>query len=100
MSGIDTFIQRRSDKEFVAATILEGMAPSDLLVVENEWRAERSSVTLWKECEGKQVLNSIALAIGFSDARMLSSAAFALWERGTVPVPAELQSLRAYLSQL
>ena len=44
MSGIDTFIQRRSDKEFVAATILEGMAPSDLLVVENEWRAERSSV--------------------------------------------------------
>ncbi len=44
MSGIETFIQRRSDKELVSATVLEGMAATDLLVVENEWRAERSLV--------------------------------------------------------
>ena len=44
MSGIETFIQRRSDKELVSATVLEGMAATDLLVVENEWRAERSSI--------------------------------------------------------
>ncbi len=44
MSGLDTFIQRRSDKELISATILEGMAATDLLVVENEWRTERSSV--------------------------------------------------------
>ena len=36
MSGIETFIQRRSDKELVSATVLEGMAATDLLVVEND----------------------------------------------------------------
>jgi hypothetical protein len=36
VSGIEPFIQRRSDKELVSATVLEGMAATDLIVVEND----------------------------------------------------------------
>jgi len=37
-------ILSRADGQFVPATLLDGMAPTDLLVVENEWRPERSLI--------------------------------------------------------
>jgi hypothetical protein len=37
-------IQSRADGTFVPATLLGGMAATDLLVVENEWRSERSQI--------------------------------------------------------
>lgn len=44
MSNITVTIKRRSDQELVEATLLRGMVPSDLLVVESEWAAERSRI--------------------------------------------------------
>lgn len=44
MRQIDIQIQLRADGRFVDAALLEGMAPADLLVVENEWSPERSAV--------------------------------------------------------
>ena len=44
MSGETIEIQRRSDGEFVGATLFEGIAAADLLVVEATWSSERSLV--------------------------------------------------------
>ena len=42
MSSEPIEIQLRETSEYVSATLLGGMAAADLLIVENEWRAERS----------------------------------------------------------
>jgi len=44
VSGTAIQIQRRADGVFVEATLLDGVAPPDLLVVEAEWVSERSLV--------------------------------------------------------
>ena len=44
MSGNTVQIQRRSDKAPIDATLIEGVVPSDLLVVEAEWVSERSLI--------------------------------------------------------
>lgn len=44
MSGTDIEIIRRTDNELVSATLFEGMAPRDLLVVDQEWAPERSKI--------------------------------------------------------
>jgi hypothetical protein len=44
VSGTQIQIQSRSHDEFVDASLLDGMAPQDLLLVEREWLAERSLV--------------------------------------------------------
>lgn len=44
MSSEAIEIQSRADGQFVAATLLSGMAATDLLVVENEWHQERSLI--------------------------------------------------------
>lgn len=44
MSGLQIQIQSRSEGEFVDASLLDGMAPQDLLLVEREWLTERSLV--------------------------------------------------------
>lgn len=44
MSGLQIQIQSRSNKEFVNASLLDGLAPQDLLLVEQEWLSERSLV--------------------------------------------------------
>ena len=41
MSSSTVTIQRRSDLELVEATLLQGLVPADLLVVESEWADER-----------------------------------------------------------
>lgn len=44
MSNATVTIERRSNQELVEATLLQGMVPNDLLVVESEWAAERSRI--------------------------------------------------------
>lgn len=44
MSAETVQIQLRADGSFVDASMLDGMSPSDLLVVEAEWLAERSLI--------------------------------------------------------
>ena len=44
MSSFDISIQARASGDFLAATILEGLAPTDLLIVEREWSPERSNL--------------------------------------------------------
>lgn len=61
---------------------------------------KRSEPTLWKTCEGKQVLNDVARALGFAGAPALAQAAFAAWSREGAAVPDELTELRSYLSAL
>lgn len=61
---------------------------------------KRSEDTLWKTCEGKQVLNDVARAVGFSGSPALSQAALAAWSREGAAIPDELAELRRYLSGL
>lgn len=61
---------------------------------------KRVEDTLWKACEGKQVLNDVARALGFNGAAALSQAAFAAWSREGAPIPDDLAELRRYLSRL
>lgn len=61
---------------------------------------KRSEDTLWKTCEGKQVLNDVARAVGFSGSPALSQAALAAWSREGAAIPGELAELRRYLSGL
>ncbi len=44
MSSVPIQIQRRETRSFVEASLLEGMVPQDLLVVESEWSEQRSLV--------------------------------------------------------
>ena len=44
MSSFDISIQARASGEFLAATLLEGLAPTDLLIVEREWSPVRSDL--------------------------------------------------------
>lgn len=61
---------------------------------------KRTEDTLWKSCEGKQVLNDVARALGFAGAPAMSQAAFAAWSRDGASIPDELAELRSYLSSL
>ncbi|GAB4356124.1 MAG: hypothetical protein Kow00114_06870 [Kiloniellaceae bacterium] len=64
------------------------------------YEKRRSEDSLWKFCEGKQVLSQIARKVGFSDAGKLESAAFVLWESEEFELPQEVGSLRKYLAGL
>jgi hypothetical protein len=66
----------------------------------NAYARKRTEDTLWKTCEGKQVLNDVARALGFAGAPTLSQAAFAAWSREDAAIPGELAELRNYLSGL
>jgi hypothetical protein len=61
---------------------------------------KRTADSLWKECEGKQVLNSVAQFSGFSSVLTLMSAIFATWARADTQLPVELTAFRTYLDDL
>ncbi len=61
---------------------------------------KRNCKDLWKDCEGKQVLNDIAQIVGFSDATSMVQATFVRWEREDVQIPDELVKFREYLTML
>jgi hypothetical protein len=64
------------------------------------YKRKRSEDDLWKHCEGKQVLNDVALAAGFIGASAMIQAVFVAWERDNTVIPQELIALRDYLAKL
>ena len=66
----------------------------------NAYERKRSEPSLWKECEGKQVLNDVARAAGFADALALTQAAYAFWANNAAEISPELATFRAYLAGL
>jgi putative AbiEii toxin of type IV toxin-antitoxin system/uncharacterized protein DUF4435 len=66
----------------------------------NAYERKRALDEFWKHCEGKQVLNQIAVSVGYAGAAALERAAFATWNREDFELPAELAELRAYLAGL
>lgn len=60
----------------------------------------RQEQTLWKTCEGKEVLNVVSRAVGFADKQAMSQAAFALWSREPATISDELLAFRNYLAAL
>lgn len=71
-----------------------------LQIAANTYTRKRQEQTLWKSCEGKEVLNAVARSVGFGDQQALSQAAFALWSRDAATVSNELRALRDYVSAL
>lgn len=71
-----------------------------LEVATNAYARRRAEDTLWKVCEGKQVLNAVTYSVGFADQQALTQATFALWSRQTAQIPEELRTLRQYLRGL
>jgi ABC-type transport system involved in cytochrome c biogenesis ATPase subunit len=86
VSGYDAEDQRR----------LRGI----LEVSANSYARKRDEDDLWKSCEGKQVLNSVAVAAGFAGAQAMILATFAAWAREGAEIPPELAAFRAYLAAL
>jgi predicted ATPase len=66
----------------------------------NAYARKRDEQSLWKTCEGKQVLNATARSMGFADQQALTQATFAFWSRNQAQIPEELASLRNYLAAL
>jgi predicted ATPase len=66
----------------------------------NSYARKRDEDELWKSCEGKQVLNSVAVAAGFAGAQAMILATFAAWAREGAEIPPELAAFRAYLAAL
>lgn len=64
------------------------------------YNRKRLGNTLWKVCEGKQVLNRVAAKIGFKGSEVMINAAFTIWSQGELPIPEELTSFRDYLNKL
>jgi hypothetical protein len=60
----------------------------------------RGEDSLWKVCEGKQVLNDVARATGFAGAPALTQATFVAWARDEARLPEELAAFREYLTRL
>lgn len=70
-----------------------------LQICADSYGRKRDDDTLWKICEGKQVLNDIAVKVGFSGARTLMQATFTIWDRGEHIFP-EIVELRRYIDEL
>ncbi|MGH7489490.1 MAG: hypothetical protein ACREMY_28400, partial [bacterium] len=66
----------------------------------NIYARKRGEAGLWKECEGKQVLNGVARAAGFADALALTQAAYTLWANNAAAISPELAAFRTYLTGL
>jgi AAA domain, putative AbiEii toxin, Type IV TA system/Protein of unknown function (DUF4435) len=66
----------------------------------NSYASKRPDDSLWKVCEGKQVLNDVAHATGFAGVPDLIQATFVAWIRNETLAPEELKALRAYLTTL
>lgn len=73
---------------------------SILEVSSKSYARKRDEEDLWKACEGKQVLNNVAVSAGFTDARAMIRATFVAWAREGAEVPQELAAMRAYLAAL
>jgi len=71
-----------------------------LLISIDAYERKRQDISLWKVCEGKQVLNDVARAIGFADAPAMSLASFVAWSREGAVLPGDLMSFREYLNAL
>ncbi|MGB8526584.1 MAG: DUF4435 domain-containing protein [Rhodoplanes sp.] len=73
---------------------------SILNISRKSYERKRAGDDLWKVCEGKQVLNDVARAVGFVDAPALVQAAFAFWRRDGGQLPEELKAFQEYLAGL
>jgi ABC-type branched-subunit amino acid transport system ATPase component len=58
---------------------------------------KRIADSLWKNCEGKEVLKIIAWKLGFLDHQALENAVSAFWTKNPEGVPEEVKMLRASL---
>jgi len=63
-----------------------------LIVSKSSYERERQQDSLWKKCEGKEILNAMAGQIGFSNSAALMKAAYVLWSRNRELVSEELAS--------
>jgi predicted ATPase len=61
---------------------------------------KREEIDFWKICEGKQVLNDVARAIGFAGTPNLIQASFSVWERDEDKISSELVAFREYLNSI
>ena len=60
----------------------------------------RDEKVLWKKCEGKQILNNVAISIGFSGPPALVRAALKAWDEKNCDLPNELVTFRKYIESL
>lgn len=66
----------------------------------DSYARKRDADSLWKVCEGKQVLNDVAHTVGFAGAPALTQAVFVAWARDGAQIPEELTAFREYLATL
>jgi hypothetical protein len=64
------------------------------------YEKRRAEPGLWKVCEGKEVLPGVTRACGLASPSGYVLAVVALWNRGGVALPMEVQAVREFVSNL
>ena len=104
-----TWAQIDADRHAAILRIVEssGFGPEDkqkfqgiLEVAATAYARKRAEDGIWKTCEGKQVLNAVAVAAGSAGAPVMIEAALAAWGRQGAVIPDELLEFRTYLAAL
>lgn len=64
------------------------------------YERKRAEADLWKNCEGKEVLSSVARSAGYNGVANVIDAALVVWDSDKAAVPVELGRLRTYLDSM
>ncbi|WP_428589645.1 AAA family ATPase [Pseudodesulfovibrio sp.] len=84
--------------EIIAKSQLEGdlkiKLTKRLLTFAAIYKRKRSTEELWRICEGKEVMKTMAVALGFSDHHVLEKAILAYWDKDEAHIPEEVLQLR------
>ena len=64
------------------------------------YKSKRTKITLWKVCEGKQVLHEVARKCGYTKVSVHVSATLEVWNRDTTNIPTQLINFRKHIGNL
>lgn len=69
-------------------------------ITSSSYEKIRESDELWMRCEGKQILNQVAVKAGYAGATAYIRAVQSAWDSEVVPISESLQMLREFVSGL
>ena len=69
-------------------------------ITSSSYERIRESDDLWMKCEGKQILNQVAIKVGYAGANAYIRAVQSAWDCEVAPISEPLQRLREFVSGL
>ena len=71
-----------------------------ICVTSRSYNKARESDGLWMKCEGKQILNQVAVKVGYAGTKPYMRAVQSAWDSEIAPISEPLQRLREFVSSL